>query len=77
MAHNLANFMRTLAPPVPQEIEHWSLSTLREKQMKIGAKVVRHELYVTSHLAEAVILRALLAEMFRRIDWLRLSPLPP
>ncbi len=38
--YNLANFMRTLA--LPAEVEHWSLTTLREKLIKIGAKVVRH-----------------------------------
>jgi len=32
--------MRTLASP--KEVEHWSLTTLREKLVKIGAKVVSH-----------------------------------
>ncbi len=27
---------------VPEEVEHWSLTALREKLIKIGAKVVRH-----------------------------------
>ncbi len=31
---------RTLA--LPDEVKHWSLTTLREKLIKIGAKVVRH-----------------------------------
>ena len=39
LAYNLANFMRTLA--LPEEVEHWSLTTIREKLVKIGAKVVR------------------------------------
>ncbi len=50
LAYNLANFMRTLA--LPAEVEHWSLTTLREKLVKIGAKVVRHGRYVTFQLAE-------------------------
>ena len=50
LAYNLANFMRTLA--LPKEVEHWSLTTLREKLVKIGAKVVRHGRYVTFQLAE-------------------------
>ncbi|MBF0383065.1 MAG: transposase [Magnetococcales bacterium] len=33
LAYNLANFMRTLA--LPKEIKHWSLTTLREKLIKI------------------------------------------
>ncbi len=30
-----------------KEMDHWSLTTLREKLIKIGAKVVRHGRYVT------------------------------
>jgi DDE family transposase len=44
LAYNLANFMRTLA--LPEEVEHWSLPTLREKLVKIGARIVRHGRYV-------------------------------
>ena len=40
LAYNLANFLRSLA--LPQEVEHWSLTTLREKLVKIGARIVRH-----------------------------------
>ena len=39
LAYNLGNFMRTLA--LPKEVEHWSMTTLRDKLVKIGAKVVR------------------------------------
>ena len=35
--------MRTLA--LPKEVEHWSMTTLRDKLVKIGAKVVRHGRY--------------------------------
>ncbi len=28
---------------LPEEVEHWSLTTLREKLNKIGAKIVRHD----------------------------------
>jgi len=40
LAYNLANFMRTLA--LPEAVKQWSLTSLREKLVKIGAKVVRH-----------------------------------
>ena len=56
--------MRTLA--LPEAIEHWSLTTLREKLVKMGAKVVRHGRYVTFQLAEIAIPRALFAEILRR-----------
>jgi hypothetical protein len=48
LAYNLANFLRTLA--LPREIESWSLTTLREKLVKIGARVVRHGRYVVFQL---------------------------
>jgi hypothetical protein len=37
--------MRTLA--MPKAAESWSLTSLREKLIKIGAKVVSHGRYVT------------------------------
>jgi len=58
MAYNLANFMRTLA--LPKGIEHWSLTTLREKLVKIGAKAVSHGSYVIFQMAEVAVARELL-----------------
>jgi Transposase DDE domain group 1 len=40
LAYNLGNFLRTLATPEP--IKDWSLTSLKEKLIKIGAKVVSH-----------------------------------
>jgi len=74
LAYNLGNFMRTLA--LPKEVEHWSLTTLREKLVKIGAKVVRHGRYVTFQLAEVAVPRNLFREILRRIDELRRRPAP-
>ncbi len=53
LAYNLGIFLRTLA--LPQEVEHWPLTTLREKQVKIGAKVVRHGRYITFQMAEVTV----------------------
>ena len=75
LTSNLGNFLRTLA--LPQAVEHWSLTTLREKLIKIGAKVVRQGRYVTFQPAEVAIPKALLAEILRRIGELRPAPLPP
>ena len=44
LAYNLGNFLRRLA--LPRSVKHWSLTTLREKLVKIGAKVVCHARYV-------------------------------
>jgi len=56
---------------LPQNFEHWSLNTLREKLVKIGAKVVRHGRYVTFQLAEVAVSRDLFRKILRRIDELR------
>ena len=69
LAYNLGNFMRTLA--LPDEVSHWSLTTLREKLIKIGAKVVRHERYITFQLAEVAVSRGLFAEILGLIGRLR------
>jgi len=55
---------------------HWSLTTLREKLVKIGAKVIRHGRYVTFQLAEVATPRRLFAEILRLIDGLRPRPAP-
>jgi hypothetical protein len=59
------NFLRRLALPKP--VQHWSLTTLREKLIKIGAKVTRHSKYVTFQLAEAAVTRNLFAAILNRI----------
>ncbi len=74
LAYNLANFMRTLA--LPKEVERWSLTTLREKLVKIGAKVVRHGRYVTFQLAEVAVSRELFRKILSLIDDLRPRPAP-
>jgi len=74
LAYNLANFMRTLA--LPKEVEHWSLTTLREKLIKIGAKVVHHGRYVTFQLAEVAVPRNLFRKILGLIDDLRRRPVP-
>jgi len=61
LAYNLGNFMRTLA--MPKTAEPWSLTSLREKLIKIGAKVVSHGRYVTFQLAGVAVSR----QMFKDI----------
>src|SRR6266487_3785023 len=46
LAYNLANSLRQLA--LPRSIRSWNLTTLREKLVKIGAKVVSHARYSSS-----------------------------
>ena len=75
LAYNLGNFLRTLA--LPDGVGHWSLTTLREKLIKIGAKVVRHSRYITFQMAEVAVSRGLFRKILRLIDGLRPAPLPP
>ena len=72
MAYNLANFLRRLA--LPRAVEHWLLTTLPAKLVKIGAKVTRHSKYVTCQLAEVAVIRRLFATILDRNDR---SALPP
>ena len=65
LAYNLGNFLRRLALPV--SVSHWSLTTLREKLIKIGAKVVTHSRYMTFQMAEVAVPRKLYAAILRRI----------
>jgi hypothetical protein len=68
-AYNLGNFMRTLAMPKPAE--PWSLTSLREKLIKIGAKVVSHGRYVTFQMAEVAVSRQMFQEILSLIARLR------
>ena len=54
-----------------QKVEHWSLTTLREKHNKIGGKVVRHGHDIAFQLAEVDIRSALFSDVLRLIDGLR------
>jgi hypothetical protein len=69
LAYNLGNFLRRLV--LPRGVRHWSLTTHREKLIKIGAKIVSHARYVTFQMAEVAIPRQLFREILRRIDWLK------
>jgi len=66
--------MRTLA--MPKTAEPWSLTSLREYLIKIGAKVVRHGRYVTFQLAEVAVSRQMFQEILSHIARLRGSPAP-
>lgn len=71
LAYNSANFLRQLVLPKP--IRRWTLKTLREKLVKIGAKVVSHAKYVVFQLAEVAVPRPVFAAMVKRISRLRLA----
>jgi hypothetical protein len=66
--------MRTLA--MPKTAEPWSLTSLREKLIKIGAKVVSHGRYITSQMPEVAVSRLMFKEILMLIARLRAPPAP-
>lgn len=69
LAYNLANFLRTLA--LPDEMASWSMTTLRDKVVKIGAKVISHARYTIFQMAEVAVPRDLFRRILEMIDDLR------
>ncbi len=61
--------MRTLA--MPKAAEPWSLTSLRDKLIKIDAMVVSHGRYVTFQMAEIAVSRQMFADILRLIARLR------
>ena len=74
LAYNLANFLRTLA--LPGEIAQWSLTSLREKVVKIGAKVISHGRYLVFQMAEVAVPRELFRGILDRIAGRPPDPAP-
>ena len=72
LAYNLANFLRTLA--TPEAIERWSLTSLRERLIKTGARLVRHGRYAIFQMAEVALPRAVFAGILGLINGLRDPP---
>jgi hypothetical protein len=73
LGYNLGNFLRTLATPEP--IKDWTPTALKEKLIKIGAKVVSYARYVVSQMAEVAMPRDLVADISRMITEQRSPPL--
>ena len=72
LAYNLGNFLRRLV--LPKSVKQWSLRMLRDKLIKIGAKVVSHSRYVIFRMAEVMVSKRLFQEILERIR--RLKPVP-
>jgi hypothetical protein len=73
-AGRVSGCSRTLA--MPKTAEPWSLTSLREKLIKIGAKVVSHGRYVTFQMAEVAVPRQMFQEILSLIARLRALPAP-
>jgi len=71
IAYNLGNLWRRLA--LPRRIDNWSLTSLQQRLVKTGGRLVKHARYYWLLLAESSLTRRLFAGMLRRIE---LLPLP-
>jgi len=72
LAYNPANFLRRLA--LPKLMASWVLTSLREKLVKIGARLTRHARRLVLQVAEVAVPRDLFGQILSRIR--RLSPVP-
>jgi hypothetical protein len=64
-----ADFLRTLA--LPGEVERWSLTSLRETVVKVGAKVIAHGRSAIFQMAEVAVPRELFGRILDGIARLR------
>jgi hypothetical protein len=73
LAYNMGNYFRQAV--LPRSVSHWTLTTLREKLIKIGAKVVTHARRVIFQMAEVAVPRELFQSILKAIERLRVPAL--
>ncbi len=64
-AYDLGNLWRRLV--LPKKIENWSLTSLQQRLVKTGGRLVKHARYYWLLLAESHLMRRLFGSMVRRI----------
>jgi DDE family transposase len=64
IAYNLGNLWRRLA--LPKKIDNWSLTSLQQRLVKTGGRLVKHARYYWLFLAEGHLTRYLFGSMLRR-----------
>ena len=72
LTYNLGNFMRRLV--LPEDMKHWTLSSLQTRLIKTGGRLVRHARRLVFQLAEVLVTREMLTGILERISRLRLAP---
>ena len=65
LAYNLGNLWRRLA--LPSGIEDWSLTSVQQRLVKTGGRLVKHARYYWLMLAEGHLTRRLFGAMVQRI----------
>jgi len=64
-AYNLGNLWRRLA--LPKEIGNWSLTSLQQRLMKTGGRLIKHARYYWLLLAESYLTRRLFGGMLGKV----------
>jgi hypothetical protein len=72
IAYNLGNLWRRLA--LPARVANWSLTSLQQRLVKTGGRLVKHARYYWLLLAESHLTRRLFADMLAKIGMLPPSP---
>jgi Transposase DDE domain group 1 len=72
IAYNLGNLLRRLVLPVA--IQDWSLTSLQQRLLKTGGRLIRHARYFTLQLAESYLTGALFRQILQRIERLGWHP---
>ena len=72
IAYNLGNLLRRLVLPVA--IQDWSLTSLQQRLLKTGGRLIRHARYFTLQLAENYLTRTLFRQIVARIERLAWHP---
>ncbi len=65
IAYNLGNLWRRLG--LPKRIDAWSLTSLQQRLMKTGGRLVKHARYYWLLLAEGRLMRTLFGAILRRL----------
>ena len=72
IAYNLGNLLRRLVWPAT--IQDWSLTSLQQRLLKTGGRLVRHARHFTLPLAESDLTGPLFRQILARIERLAWSP---
>ena len=72
IAYTLGNVLRRLVLPVT--IQDWSLTSLQQRLIKTGGRLIRHARYFTLQLAESYLTGPLFRQILRRIERLAWHP---
>jgi len=74
LAYNLGSFLKRA--DLPEEVAGWSLTSIQNRLIKIGARVVRHARKITFQLAEVAVPRNIFGQILAAIRNLKPPPRP-